>query len=599
MNSTQTKYKRTVGGAFLVEESDPNSIFIYEELSEEQRMIAQAMEDFINAEIEPIWNKIDSKEGIEIGRKLLEKAGEMGFLGLEVGEEYGGNQMDFITAIAWTEKACASYSFALTIGVQTSIGIAPMYLYANPEQKAKYLPKMVSGELKTCYCLTEPGSGSDANSGKTKAVLNPEGTHYILTGQKMWITNSGFADVFIVFAKIDDDKNLSAFIVEKEFGGVSLGAEEEKMGIKGSSTRQVFFNEVPVPVENLLGERGDGFKMALNVLNTGRIKMASAVTGMAKKGMQWTNQYALERKQFGEPIGNFGAIKHKIGNCNAKLYGIESGLYRTASNIDSKFDELIDEGMSREEAKWRSISEYAIECAIMKVYSTEAGSYMADEGVQIHGGMGYSAETKIETMYRDARINRIYEGTNEINRMLSVDMLLKKALKGKIDMMTPAMAVQKELMSVPSFNTSASTEYLAEPLKMVVNFKKAILMVAGAAVQKLMQNLKDEQEILMNISDMLIQAFVFESAVLRTIKLKNINGAPTAGTEEMTYILMHEAANVINNAGREVIYAFSEGDEMRGLLMGLKRFTKLNPYNLKTARRTVADISLEKVGYVM
>jgi len=506
--------------------------------------------------------------------------------------------MDFLTSIAFAEKAFASHSFALTLGVQTSIGIAPIYLYANAEQKARYLPKMVTGELKGCYCLTEPGSGSDANSCRTQAKLNKEKTHYMLNGQKMWITNSGFADLFTVFAKIDDDKDLSAFIVEKNFGGISLGEEEQKMGIKGSSTRQVFFNDVPVPVENLLGERGQGFKIALNVLNTGRIKMGAAVVGSAKKAMQYVTQYAIERKQFGQSIASFGAIQHKMGQCMAKLYATESLLYRTAHNIDLAYHQMVEAGKDPLESKWRSIAEFAIECAITKVYSTEAADFMVDEGVQIHGGMGFSAETKIEMAYRDTRINRIYEGTNEINRLLMVDMLFKKAMRGKIDVLTAAKNVQKELTSIPSYRSNGSTTFLHEEKQAIQNFKKTILMTAGAAAQKLMKDLKDEQEILMHIADMLMQTYAFESAVLRTEKLANLNeGKPKAGTEAILKILMHEANNMINNAAKEVTYAFAEGDELRAMEMGIKRFTKLAPCNLKNARRAVAQIAIDQGGY--
>lgn len=594
----QTLKKYTKGGAFLIQETAANEVFTIEDLNEEQKMIAASIEEFIETEIEPIWKKFDSKEGIAIGEKLLEKAGEMGFLGIGIPDEYGGNEMDFVTGIAFSEKAFASYSFSLTLGVQTSIGIAPIYLYGNKEQKGKYLPKMVTGQLKGCYCLTEPGSGSDANSGRTKAILNEAGTHYTLNGQKMWITNSGFADLFIVFAKIDDDKTLSAFIVEKDFGGVTLGEEEQKMGIKGSSTRQIFFNEVPVPVENLLGERAKGFSIALNVLNTGRIKMAAAVTGTAKKAIKFVTQYAKERKQFGQAIAEFGAIKHKIAKSIVKLFAVESLLYRTAHNIDLAYEDMVASGADPVESKYKSIAEFAIECAIAKVYSTEAADYMVDEGVQIHGGMGFSAETKIETLYRDARINRIYEGTNEINRMLMIDMLLKKAMKGQIDMFNPAKAVQKELMSMPSFNGAATSAFLYEEKQAVINFKKVILLTAGAAAQQLMQQLKEEQEILMNIADMLMQTYAFESAVLRVEKLtlKNEGNTPE-GTVEILKVLMHEANGIITNAAKEVVYAFATGDELKAMEMGIKRFTKLQPYNLKNARRKLAELVVEADGY--
>lgn len=588
----------TKGGEFLIKDTEAHTIFIPEEFSEEQLMMRQTAYDFIKTEIEPRIDLIDSQKDLTIVPKLVEKTGELGFLAVGVPEEYDGIEMDFTTALSNVEVMAGSYSFSLAIGVQTSIGIAPILLYGNEEQKAKYLPKLVTGEWKTCYCLTEPGSGSDANSGKTRAVLNEEGTHYIINGQKMWITSGGFANIFIVFAKIDDDKNLSAFIVEEEFGGVTRGAEEKKMGIKGSSTCQLFFNNVKVPVENMLGDRQQGFKIAVNVLNTGRIKLGASAIGVGKKTIGFATNYANERIQFGKPISSFGAIKHKIGNMAAKTYGIESAIFRTGKDIDRTYDELLADGMEKIKAKSKCVEEYAIECALLKVYGSEAQDYITDEGVQIYGGMGFSAETPVERLYRDARITRIFEGTNEINRMLIVDMLLKKAMKGKLDLMTPAMAVQKELMAIPSFG-GGSDDYFAEEKKALANFKKAALIVAGAGVQKLTTKLKHEQEVLMNVADMITQIYIFESALLRTEKLRSIKGeAAIASQIDMTRILMYEAANVMNNAGKEAIYAFAEGDEQRMLLLGVKRFTKLQPFNLKSARRRVADVIIEANKYV-
>ena len=585
------------GGSFLTDESRPENIFTAEDLSEEQHMIRSAMEDFITAEIHPIAHEVDTAAFIEKAPDLLRKAGELGFLGIGVSEEYGGTPMDFSTQIAMGEEMFKSYSFSLTIGVQTSIGIAPILLYGNKDQKAKYLPKMVSGEVRTCYCLTEPSAGSDANSGKTRAVLNEEGTHYILNGQKMWITNSGFAHVFIVFAKVDDDRTLSAFIVEKDFGGVSLGEEEKKMGIKGSSTRQVFFNEVPVPVENMLGERGDGFKMALNVLNTGRIKMASAGVGNGRHAIQLASTYAAERKQFGASISSFGAIQHKLGEMASRVYAIESALYRTSGNIDRTYDVMVKEGMDPIKAKPASVEEYAIECAMLKVYATEAMDYIVDEGVQIHGGMGFSAETMIETMYRDNRITRIYEGTNEINRMLAIDQIMRKALKGQIDLFGAVKGVVAELGAVPSTN-GLGEHPLAAEFDAVKRFRKAFLLLAGAAANGLKENLKNEQEVLMNLADMVIQAYVAESAVLRTARLLEEAAEDKAQRcLDMTQIILRRAASIINHAGQEVLWTFPEGDEQRMGLLGLKRFTKLQPHNLKDARRRLAAGILEENRY--
>ena len=581
------------GGEFLIKESNAADIFISEEFTEEQLMMRESALEFVEKDVLPRLDEME--KDLSIVPPLIEKAGDLGFLGLGVPEEYGGLHVNFKTALSNNEIFARGLSFALGIGVQTSIGIAPILLYGNESQKAKYLPQLVTGELKTCYCLTEPSAGSDANSGKTKAMPTDDG-HYIVNGQKMWITNSGFSDIFIVFAKVEDDKNLSAFIIEKAFGGVSLGAEERKMGIKGSSTRQVFFNNVKVPAENMLGERGAGFKMAVNVLNTGRIKLGGAAIGVGKMTIGYAVNYANERIQFEQPISNFGAIQHKLAEMAMRVYAVDSLVYRTGHNIDLKYNELRNKGLAHHEAEPKSLEEFAIECAIAKVFGTEAQSYIADEGVQIYGGMGFSAETPVERIYRDTRINRIYEGTNEINRMLIVDMLLRKAMRGKLDIMSAAMAVQKDLMSIPSFDED--TALFAAERKVLKNMKKATLMVAGAAAQKLMKKLKTEQEVLMNVADMLAQVYAFESTLLRTEKLVAKNGEAAMGRQlDMLRMLMHSAANIINNAGKEVIYTFEANDEQRMLLMGLKRFTKVKPFDLKAARRRVAKEVIEANAY--
>jgi alkylation response protein AidB-like acyl-CoA dehydrogenase len=586
------------GGEFLIRETQASEIFIPEEWNEEQLMIKQQCQDFLEKEIYPRLDEIDSMKHPELMPSLLDKAGELGLLGTSVPQEYGGFGMDFNTSMLVAEVLGAGHSFAVAISAHTGIGTLPILYYGNEEQKKKYIPKLATGEWKAAYCLTEPDSGSDANSGKTKAVLSDDGKHYIINGQKMWITNGGFADVFVVFAKIDDDKNLSAFIVEKTFGGVTMNEEEKKMGIKGSSTRQIFFNDCKVPVKNLLSERENGFKIAVNILNIGRIKLGVAAVGGSKATISKATQYAKERKQFGTAIANFGAIKHKIAEVTTRIFASESAHYRASQNIEDAYHGLMESGMDPAQARLKSLEEFAIECAIMKVNGSEVLDFSVDEGVQIYGGMGFSAEGPMDRAYRDARINRIFEGTNEINRMLTIDMLLKRAMKGHLDLMTPAMAVQKELMSIPDFGGSDEEGVFVKEKKVLSNLKKAGLMVAGAAVQKLMQNLSNEQEILMNLADMLIEGYVAESTLLRVEKLIGQKGEEACAIQkEMAIITLHKSMEKAASAGREAVMAFADGDELRLMLMGLKRFTKLDPYNLKEARRKVADYVIEKGKY--
>ena len=586
------------GGEFLIRETKPEEVFIPEEWTEEQKMIAQTCEDFIEHEVMPNVQAMDSMQHPELMPQLLDKAGELGMLGTSIPEEYGGFGMDFNTSMLVGERVGGGFSFAVALSAHSGIGTLPILYYGSKEQKEKYLPKLATGELKASYCLTEPESGSDANSGKTKAVLSEDGKHYVLNGQKMWITNAGFANVLIVFAKIDSDKNLTAFIVDRDSEGVTMNEEEHKLGIKGSSTRQVFFTDVKVPVENMLSERQNGFKIALNILNIGRIKLASATVGSAKGVMKQALAYAKERRQFGKAIAEFGAIKHKIANMVTFTYACEAASYRAGQNIDDAYGRLISEGMDSSEAHLKSVEEFAIECAMMKVMASESLDYCVDEGLQIYGGMGYSQDAPMERAYRDSRINRIFEGTNEINRMLTIDMLLKRAMKGELDLMTPAMAVQKELTSVPSFETPDYSAPLSKEMAVIENLKKAGLMIAGAAVQKLMASLKDEQEILMNLADMLMYGYAAESALLRTQKLIGIRGAEACESEILAAKLyLHHTVAECQNAGREAVYAFAEGDEQRMMLMGLKRFTKIDPMNLKEARRKVADYALSKGRY--
>jgi len=576
------------GGEFLIKETEANNIFIPEEWNEEQLMIAKTCQDFLE---QNVWDKLDRIDSQEEGLMvdLLNKSGELGLLGISIPEELGGFGKDFTTSMLSTEILGAGHSYSVAIAAHTGIGTLPILYYGNAEQKAKYIPKLASGEWKASYCLTEPSAGSDANSGKTNAKLTADGKHYILNGQKMWITNAGFADVFVVFAKIDDDANLSAFIVEKTFGGISLNAEEHKMGIKGSSTRQVFFNDCKVPVENLLSERQNGFKIAVNILNIGRIKLAGAALGAAKRVSTQAINYANERQQFGRSISKYGAIRYKIAEQAIRIYASEAATYRVSQNVEDAIKSLIDGGMDEAKAKLKGVEQFAVEAAILKVHGSETLDYVVDEGLQIYGGMGFSAEAPMDRAYRDSRINRIFEGTNEINRMLTVDMLLKRALKGELDLMGPAQKVAAELMSVPDFGGSSESSAFAKEKGYIVNFKKAVLMAAGAAVQKLAQQLGKEQEVLMNIADMIIETYVSESVLLRVEKLVGIKGE-AACTEQiaMMRVYLSDAADKIAKSGKEAINSFATGDEQKVMHVGLKRFTKTDAYNTTELRRTVS-----------
>ncbi|MES2416724.1 MAG: acyl-CoA dehydrogenase family protein [Bacteroidota bacterium] len=580
--------KTTKGGEFLITETTYQDVFIPEEFDEEQQMIAQTCRDFLTAEINPILDRIDNQEE-GLMPALMDKAGELGILGVSIPEEFGGFGKNFNTSMLVADVCGAGHSFAVALSAHTGIGTLPILYYGNEAQKAKYIPKLGTGEWKASYCLTEPNSGSDANSGRTKAKLSADGKHYLINGQKMWITNGGFADIFIVFAKIDDDKNLTAFIVEKEFGGITMNPEEHKMGIKGSSTRQVFFNDCPVPVENMLSDRENGFKIAVNILNIGRIKLAAAAIGGSKEVLSQAVNYANERIQFERPISKYGAIRYKIAEMATKIYAVESANYRAGQNIDDAYEALVAGGMDASKAKLKSTEQFAVECAILKVWGSEVLDYVTDEGVQIYGGMGFSADAPMDRAYRDARINRIFEGTNEINRLLTVDMMLKRAMKGELDLMTPATAVAAELLSIPEFGEEDTTLFAAEK-KVIQNLKKATLMVAGAAVQKLMMSLSKEQEILMNIADMASYIYVAESAMLRTEKLVNLRGEEAcSGQLAMMRIYFVEAVDGLQKAGKEALWAFAEGDEQRMMLAGLRRFTKMEPFNVKQARQDVAQ----------
>ena len=578
------------GGEFLIKDVEAKDIFIPEEFNEEQKMIAKTCEDFIETEVFPHLDEIDSQKNPDIMPHLLDKAGELGLLGTSIPESLGGFGMSFNTTMLVSEVTGMGFSFAVALSAHTGIGTLPILYYGTEEQKQKYVTKLATGEWKAAYCLTEPDAGSDANSGKTKAVLTEDGKHYLITGQKMWITNGGFADVFIVFAKIEDDKNLTAFIVEKSFGGITMNDEEKKLGIKGSSTRQMFFNDCKVPAENMLSERQNGFKIAVNILNVGRIKLGAAALGGSKKAVSVAVNYGNERKQFGKLLTEFGAIKNKIAEMTTRIYASEAAHYRAGQNIDDAYDAFIADGMEPAKARLKSLEEFAIECAMLKVHGSEVLDFAVDEALQIGGGMGYSADGPFERAYRDARINRIFEGTNEINRMLTIDMMLKRAMKGTLDIMGPAQKVASELMSIPDFSAATDDSLFGREKKYISNLKKAGLMVAGAAVQKLMAKLSDEQEVLMNLADMMIEGYVAESVILRVEKLVGMRGDEACKIEiDMAKIFLHNAMESIGRSGREALYAFAEGDEMRMMLMGLKRFTKEEPFNVKEARRRVAN----------
>ena len=598
METKSDKKKPIRGAEFLIRETNASDIFIPEEWSEEHRMIAQTCYDFLETEIVPNLDRMDNmEEGFM--QNALNKAGELGLLGISIPEEYGGLGLDFKSSMLAADALGAGHSFSVAYGAHTGIGTLPILYYGNEAQKKKYIPKLATGEWKASYCLTEPSSGSDANSGKTKAVLTADRKHYVLNGQKMWITNAGFANVFIVFAKIDDDKNLSAFIVDGDTEGIQLNPEEKKMGIKGSSTRQVFFNDVKVPVENMLNEREKGFKIALNILNIGRIKLAAGVLGGSKDCITHSIKYANERHQFGRPISKYGAIRFKLAEQSIRVYVLESATYRVAQDIQNAIDRRIDEGVDKADAILQGIEAFAAECAIMKVFGSEVLDYVVDEGVQIYGGMGYSAETRVERAYRDARINRIFEGTNEINRMLTVDLILKKAMKGELDLMGPAMKVANELMSIPESSDEDDGLFSAEK-KIIENFKKVVLMVAGSAAQKLMQSLAKEQEVLMNIADLAIWTYVSESALLRTEKIVMLKGEDAAKDQiAMTKVWLYDTADRIHKAAKDAINSFVEGDEQRMMLMGLRRFTKTDGVNVKALRQQVAEtlIKEEKFPY--
>jgi len=600
MNAETANNELLRGGQFLVKQTQCEDIFTLEDLNEEQRMMRESTKEFVDREIWAHWERFEKKD-YALTEECMRKAGELGLLSVAVPQQYGGMGMGFVsTMLVCDYISGATGSFSTAFGAHTGIGTLPITLYGTEEQKQKYVPKLASGEWFGAYCLTEPGAGSDANSGKTKAVLSEDGKYYSISGQKMWISNAGFCNLFIVFARIEDDKYIIGFIVENDpKNGISLGEEENKLGIHSSSTRQVFFNETKVPVENMLSERGNGFKIAMNSLNVGRIKLAAACLEAQRRVINEATRYAKERIQFKTPIMEFGAIKAKIADMATNAYVDESASYRAAKNIEDRIAIRIADGNSHQEAELKGVEEYAIECSILKVAVSEHVQHTTDEGIQIFGGMGFSADSPMESAWRDARISRIYEGTNEINRMLSVGMLVKKAMKGHVDLLGPATAVGEELMGIPSFESPDFSELFAEEKDLVARLKKVFLMIAGRAVQKYGPDLEEHQMLLMPAADILIQVYLAESAILRTEKNAKRFGEEAQATQiAMAKLYLYRAVDIVSQKGKEAIISFAEGDQQRMMLMGLKRFTKYtNHPNVQALRTQIADKVAADNGY--
>ena len=599
--STETINKDILrGGQFLVKETKASDVFTPEDFTEEQKMMRDSTKEFVDRELWSHWERFEKKD-YAYTEECMRKAGELGLLGVAVPEKYEGLGMGFVsTMLVCDYISGATGSFSTAFGAHTGIGTMPITLYGNEEQKKKYVPKLATGEWFGAYCLTEPGAGSDANSGKTKAVLSEDGKHYAISGQKMWISNAGFCNLFIVFTRIEDDKNITGFIVENDpANGISMGDEEKKLGIHSSSTRQVFFENTKVPVENMLSERGNGFKIAMNALNIGRIKLAAACLDAQRRVINEAVKYAQDRIQFKTPIINFGAIKAKIANMATDTYADESASYRAAKNIEDRIAIRQAEGNTHQEAELKGVEEYAIECSILKVAVSEDVQNTTDEGIQILGGMGFSADTPMESAWRDARISRIYEGTNEINRMLAVGMLVKKAMKGHVDLLGPAMKVADELTGIPSFDTPDYTELFAEEKELLGKLKKVFLMVAGSAVQKFGPKLEENQQLLLAAADISIEIYMAESTILRTEKNAERFGEASQETQiAMSQLYLYNAVDIINQKGKEAIISFAEGDEQRMMLMGLKRFTKYaNQPNVIALRTKIADKITEENGY--
>ena len=590
------------GGEFLVKEVSSEQVFITEEFTEEQKMMKEAVVDFIDREVWPLKDRFENKD-YALTEQMMKQIGEMGLLGITIPEEYGGMGMGFVSTMLVTDYiSAATGSLGTAYGAHTGIGTMPIFLYGNKAQKEKYLPQLTSGNKFGAYCLTEPGAGSDANSGKTTAKLTDDGQHYLINGQKMWISNAGFAEIFIVFARIEDDKNITAFILEYDktnSNGVTLGEEENKLGIISSSTRQVFFNDTKIPVENMLSERGKGFKIALNSLNVGRIKLAAACLDAGRRVITESIKYSNERVQFKTSISKFGAIQVKLAEMSTRTFVSDAGSYRAAKDIQNYIDALLGKGKNHQEAELEAFSEYAIEAAILKVYASEMSQFVTDEGIQIFGGMGFSKDTPMESAWRDARITRIYEGTNEINRLLTVGMLLKKAMGGSIDLLTPAMEVGNSLMEIPSFDVPDYEELFSEEKEMIGKLKKAFLMIAGKAVQTFGMELEEHQQLILAAAEVMIEIYMAESAILKAEKVVKLTSEKEAeGQIAMAKLNLYHAVNKSAQHGKEAIAYFAEGDEQRMMMMGLKRFTKYtNQPNPIALRKTIATLVIDANKY--
>jgi alkylation response protein AidB-like acyl-CoA dehydrogenase len=588
--------KLITGGEFLVKDTDPADVFIPEEFDEEQKLIGQTCQDFLDTEVFPVMEGIDAQED-GLMRELLNKTGELGLLAISIPEEYEGFGQSFITSMYASEILGAGYSYAVAFSCHTGIGTLPILYYGNEEQKQKYVTKLATGEMVGAYCLTEPGAGSDANSGTTKAVLSEDGQHYILNGQKMWITNAGFADVMTVFAKIDNDRVLSAFIVERDFQGITFNPEEKKMGIKGSSTRQIFFNDCKVPVENLLGKRGEGFRIALNILHVGRIKLGANVIGSAKKAIDQSVGYANERKQFNCLISQFGAIKAKLAEQVIRTFATESAVYRASKGLDDAINHYVSNGDDKGRNTMEAFNHFAIEAAAMKVFGSETLDYVVDEAVQIHGGMGFSAEMPVDRGYRDSRINRIFEGTNEINRLLLVDAMIKKGAKGVLPINEEAEKAFEEAKKGAEVKIDGM-EYFEEKALYISNFKKIILMLLKSASEKFSRTLVQEQEILMNLSDSIIQLYAAESVLLRVKKMQSFKSEDQFKVyQDILDVFVYNTAASIRNNARDAVYSFAFGDVRELLEKGVERFTLVAGVNVKEARRRIADLLIDENRY--
>lgn len=600
--SKEVTTKAIKGAEFLIKEVSTENVFVTEEFTEEQRMMKEAVIEFVDREVWPHKERFEAKD-YALTEEVMRKAGDMGFLGVSIPEQYGGIGMGFVSTMLVTDYiSAATGSLGTAYGAHTGIGTMPIFLYGTQAQKEKYLPLLTSGEKFGAYCLTEPGAGSDANSGKTSAKLSDDGKHYLINGQKMWISNAGFAEIFIVFARIEDDKNITGFLLEYDKdnpNGITFGEEEKKLGIASSSTRQVFFNDTVVPVENMLSERGKGFKIALNSLNVGRIKLAAACLDASRRTTTLSVQYANERVQFNKAIAEFGAVQFKLAEMSTRTFVTDAGSYRAAKDIQNYIDFLVESGKSLQEAELEAFSEYAIEAAILKVYASETSQFVTDEGIQIYGGMGFSKDTPMEAAWRDARITRIYEGTNEINRLLTIGMLLKKAMNGSIDLMTPAMEVGKSLMSIPSFDTPDYSALLSEEKAMIGKLKKVFLMVAGKAVEKFGMELEKHQQLIMAAAEVLIEIYMAESGILKAEKVAHLKSEEdAAGQIAMAKLNLYHAVNKITVNAKEAIYYFAESDEQRMMLMGLKRFTKYdNAPNPIALRKEIAKLVIDQNKY--